>query len=83
MSDRRRDIQARLTEIFRDVFDDDDIELTDAMTAEDIDEWDSLMHITLIVATEKEFGMRVNAAEVSGLGDVGALISLVLERTAD
>ncbi len=83
MSDRRRDIQARLTEIFRDVFDDGDIELTDAMTAEDIDEWDSLMHITLIVATEKEFGMRVNAAEVSGLGDVGALISLVLERTAD
>lgn len=80
MNDRRQHVTARMTEVFRDVFDDDEIELDDAMTADDIDEWDSLMHITLMVATEKAFGMRINAAEVGELGDVGALIDLVAER---
>lgn len=75
-------IQVRLTAIFRQVFDDDSIELFDEMTADDIDEWDSLTHITLIVAAEKEFEVRFNAAEIQRLKNVGGMIALLIERTA-
>ena len=75
-------IQVRLTAIFRQVFDDDSIELFDEMTADDIDEWDSLTHITLIVAAEKEFEIRLNAAEIQRLKNVGGMIALLIERTA-
>ena len=47
----------RLEEVFRDVFDDDGIVLYEDTTADDIDDWDSIEHITLIAAVEKEFGM--------------------------
>ncbi len=79
MSDRQR-MTERLEEVFRDVFDDDGIDIFDAMTAEDVEEWDSLMHITLMVATEQEFGMRLNAVEVGKLRNVGALIDLMVEQ---
>jgi acyl carrier protein len=57
-------VKQKLNQVFRDVFDDDGIEIFDAMTAADIDEWDSVTHITLVLAVEKEFGVRLNAAEV-------------------
>lgn len=72
---------SRLTKVFHDVFDDDSIELRDDMTAKDIDEWDSLNHITLVLAVEKEFGLRLNAAEVGGLANVGSMINLLMART--
>ena len=52
------EIFARLNEVFRDVFDDDSIVVKPATTADDIEDWDSLEHITLISAVEKEFGMK-------------------------
>jgi acyl carrier protein len=80
MSERYEIIKGRLTRVFQAVFDDDEIEIFDEMTAKDLDEWDSLMHITLVISIEKEFGVELNAAEVGNLGDVGAMISLLSDR---
>ena len=52
-----REIMARLGEIFRDVFDDDGIVLSDSTTSADIDGWDSIMHITLIGEVESAFSV--------------------------
>jgi len=54
--------------------DDDSIEINDTMTASDVDGWDSLSHITLIVNVEKSFGIKLSAAEVGSLSNVGQLL---------
>jgi acyl carrier protein len=74
-------LRQRLQHVFREVFDDDTIIIQEGTTAEDIDEWDSLTHITLIVAAEKEFGLRLNAAEVGKLANVGALLDILVVRS--
>lgn len=79
-ADLRSNLFERLTNIFRDVFDDDDIVIDDETTAEDIEDWDSLMHITLVLAVEKEFDLRLKAAEVGKLANVGALLDIMVER---
>ncbi len=73
-------IKSRLTTVFRDVFDDDGIELSDSTTADDIEAWDSLEHITLISAVEKEFKMRFTMKEVSGMKNVGEMMNIIAER---
>ena len=75
-------VRQKLNRVFRDVFDDDTIEIFDAMTAADIDEWDSVTHITLVLAVEKEFGIRLNAVEVGKLDNVGVMIELLVRRSA-
>lgn len=80
MHNNREKIKERLNRIFQEVFDDENIEIFDQMTAKDLEEWDSLMHITLVVASEKEFGLRLNAAEVGKLDNVGAMIDLLVAR---
>ena len=70
-------IRNRLNNIFRDVFDDEKIEIFEEMTAEDIDEWDSLMHVTLVLAVEKEFDIRLNASEIGKLQNVGTMLILL------
>jgi acyl carrier protein len=76
------DTKARLTNVFRDVFDDENIEIHDAMTADDLDEWDSLSHITLVLAVEREFNTKLKAVEVGNLANVGAMIQLLMARSA-
>ena len=70
----------RLTKVFQDVFDDDEIVLTDNTSAKDIEDWDSLEHINLIAAVEKEFKMRFTMKEVSGMKNVGEMAGIVAER---
>lgn len=70
----------RLTQVFRDVFDDDDIVLTDATSAKDIEDWDSLEHINLIAAVERTFKMRFTMKEVSGMKNVGEMAQIVCQR---
>lgn len=77
------EIFSRLTDIFHDVFDDDDIQLSRTMTADDVDEWDSLSHIRLIVAAEKEFGVSFSSSEVSNLENVGQFVALIVARIPD
>ena len=77
---RRQALQDRLTAIFREVFDDEQLVLFDEMTAADVEDWDSLSHITLVVACEKEFGVRLTPAEVGHLANVGAMLTLLEGR---
>lgn len=68
------EILAKLTEIFRDVFDEDSIVLTRDTTAEDIEEWDSLNQIKLILACEKGFGIKLKPRDINTLGNVGEMV---------
>jgi acyl carrier protein len=68
-----QEIYAGLTEIFRDLFDDDTLVLRPEMTADDVAEWDSHNHISLIVAAEMRFGIKFQVAEIEGLRNVGEL----------
>ncbi|MBQ7187704.1 MAG: acyl carrier protein [Ruminococcus sp.] len=72
----------RLEQVFRDVFDDDSIVLYEDTTADDIDDWDSIEHITLIAAVEQEFGMRFSMGEVSGMKDVGEMVTILAQRAS-
>ncbi|MBD5105185.1 MAG: acyl carrier protein [Ruminococcaceae bacterium] len=74
------EIYERLNEVFRDIFDDDTIEVNDSTTADDIEDWDSLNHITLIDAVESEFGVRFTMGEVSGMKNVGEMAEIIKER---
>lgn len=80
------DLRGELQQVFREVFDDDEIRLRDEMTAEDIDGWDSLAHIDLIVAVERRFGVKFATAEISGLKDddqnVGSMLGLLSRKLA-
>ncbi|MDR3671207.1 MAG: acyl carrier protein [Holophaga sp.] len=73
-------IQQRLNLVFQDVFDRPDLQITATMTAEDIDEWDSLTHIMLIVATEKAFKVSFTTKEVKSLKNIGDFIQLIARR---
>ena len=75
------DVRQRLQTIFQEVFDDPAIVLKDEMTANDVDGWDSLAHIGIILAVEKNFGIRLRAAEVASLDRVGTLVDLVLVKS--
>jgi acyl carrier protein len=67
----------QLTSIFRDVFNDDDLKLTPELTAEQVDGWDSLGHVRLIVAIEKALNIRLSTTEITGLANVGQLVQVI------
>ena len=71
----RTEIFEKLTEVFADVFDDD------STTADDIEEWDSLTHITLIAEVEDAFDMKFSMKDVLGMKNVGEMVD-ILEREA-
>ncbi len=75
----RQEIADMVQEIFRDVFDEDLI-ITDTTNSEDIEDWDSLEHISLIVAMEKEFHMKFDIKEVNKLENVGGMIDLIMKK---
>jgi acyl carrier protein len=70
-------IYSKLTQIFEDVFDDDSIQVTAALTAKDVDGWDSLTHIRLILTIEKAFKVKFSTSEIGKLENVGDLVSLI------
>ena len=76
----RKQVKEQLNKVFQEVFDDDGIQIFDEMNSDDIEEWDSLIHITLVVAVEKEFGLELNATEVGKLENVGAMIDVIMKR---
>lgn len=71
------EIYDRMTGIFRDVFDEDELLLTPQMTAGDVEDWDSLSHIRLILSLEQEFGVRFSTVELGTLKTVGDLARLI------
>ena len=79
----KEEIYEKLNEVFRDVFDDEDITVSDSTTADDIEDWDSLEQINLIVAIENEFEMMFDMAEVADLANVGEMVDLILSKDED
>ncbi len=69
-----------LNEVFRDVFDDESIEVCDETTSEDIDDWDSLEHINLMVAIENKFNIKFNMGEITSFKNVGELMDSILSK---
>lgn len=76
----REEVYEKLNEVFRDVFDDDSITVSDSTTADDIEDWDSLEHINLIIAVERCFGIKFTMGEVTGMRDVGEMADIIMER---
>ena len=76
----RNEILKKITEIARDIFDNDEVELTEATTAADVEEWDSLSHLSLVSDVEDEFGITFTLAEVSGSKNVGEFIDALIRH---
>ncbi|HAG68434.1 MAG TPA: acyl carrier protein [Lachnospiraceae bacterium] len=76
----REEIMEKVTEIFRDVFDDESLIISDSTNSDDIEDWDSLEHIALIVSMEKEFNMKFDIKEVNSLENVGEMIDLIKRK---
>ena len=76
----KEEIYERLNKVFRDIFDDDSIVVKPETTSNDIEDWDSLEHINLIVAVEQEFGMKFNMKEVTTMKNVGEMVDIILSR---
>jgi acyl carrier protein len=76
------DILAELTPIFREVFDDDSIVLSRETTANDVDAWDSLSHMNMVMAVEVRFKIRFALGELPSLKNVGDLMDLIQKKLA-
>lgn len=70
-------IYAQLTTVFQDVFDDDSLEVTPGLSAKDVDGWDSLTHIRLLLSVEKKFNVKFTTSEIGRLENVGDLVTLI------
>lgn len=79
----REELLKKVNEIFWDVFDDDSIVVTDTTTAADIEDWDSLTHITLINEIEGEFGMKFSMKEVLTMANVGEMLDILQQRATN
>ncbi|MBO4815846.1 MAG: acyl carrier protein [Clostridia bacterium] len=78
----KEEIYKELDEVFQDVFDDDTIHVNEETTAKDIEDWDSLEHINLVVAIETKFGIKFNMNEVTSMKNVGEMVDVILERAS-
>jgi len=76
----REELLNGIQDIFRDIFDEDDMIVEDKTNSDDIEEWDSLNHINLVSAIEKEFEVRFALGELIALKDVGAMIDLITKK---
>ncbi len=77
---QREDVYKQLNEIFAEVLDLDEVQLTEDTTADDIEEWDSLSHIQLVVAVEKAFGIKFTALEIMRWKNVGAMVDSIMSK---
>lgn len=75
-------IYTKLTTIFHDVFEDDSLVLRPELTADDVDDWDSLSHLRMIMTVQSAFGIKLSAAEIGQLKNVGDLAALIQTKTA-
>ena len=74
------EIMEKVQMIFRDVFDDDELIITDSTNSADIEDWDSLEHIALVVSMEKEFDLKFDLKEVNKLANVGEMVDLIASK---
>ena len=76
----REEVYEKLNEVFRDVFEDDEITVNDETTSADIEDWDSLEHINLVNAIEQEFGIKFSMGQVVTMKNVGEMVDIILEK---
>ena len=76
------DIMKKLNKVFKEVFDDESLKITEKTTAKDVDGWDSLMHITLIAEVEDAFHVKFSMKEVTGMKNVGEMAKLIEVKKA-
>ena len=76
----REEVFEKLNTIFRNNFDDDDITLSDETSSEDIEDWDSLEQINLVVAIQDEFNVKFNIDEVNAMKNVGEMVDFIIEK---
>jgi acyl carrier protein len=76
----KNEILSKLTKVFRDELDNEEIVLNAETTADDVEEWDSLSHIQLIVAVEKAFGIRFTSSEIQGWNNVGEMADSIASK---
>ena len=74
------EVMAVVTGIFRDVFDDDTLVIEDKTNSSDIEDWDSLEHIALVVSMEKEFNLKFDLKEINKLANVGEMVDLIISK---
>jgi len=74
------DVMSSLSSVFRQVFEDETLNLSRNTAAQDVEGWDSLMHINLIVAIEREFKIRFTTREITALRNVGELMDLIARK---
>ena len=78
----RKIIMEKIQDIFRDVFDDEELVVEDSTSSDDIEEWDSLSHIQLVVAVEKTFGRKLTSKEILSWVDVGESADAIYAKLA-
>ena len=76
----RAEVYEKLNKVFQDVFDDETITVHDETTSEDIEDWDSLEHINLVVAVENEFGVHFSMGQVNKMKNVGEMVNIILQQ---
>lgn len=77
----REEAYDKLNSVFQDVFDDESITVNDETTSDDIEDWDSLEHINLVVAVEQAFDIIFSMGETTKLNNVGEMVDIILQRT--
>lgn len=76
----RDEIMEKVQRIFREVFDDDTLVIKDSTNSSDIEDWDSLEHISLVVSMEKEFDLKFDLKEVNKFANVGEMVDLIASK---
>ena len=76
----REEVFNGVQDIFRDIFDEDDMVIKDKTNSDEIEDWDSLNHINLVSAIEKEFKIKFTLGELMALKDVGVMVDLIMEK---
>ncbi len=76
----KQEIITKLETLFRNIFQDDNLIITESLTANDVEKWDSLSHLTMIAEVEKSFGIRFKLKELIGMKNVGDLIDTIQEK---
>lgn len=76
----RKKVFSKVQDIFRDIFDDGDLVINEDTNSDDVEDWDSLSHISLVSAVEKEFNIKFALGELMALKDVGAMVDLIVKK---
>ena len=79
---KNEQILADVQDVFRDVFDEESLVITEGTNADDIEDWDSLAQVRLTVAIEKKFGVKFDFGELTALHNVGEMLDLIGKKSA-